>query len=146
VHSGEIALAELGRFIDGKMDGAVAWRALSSGKPIRCLAMARPRPLAPDAVVINAKMDPLLLNGGTVVKTLSAAFLADFERAWRKREGRCRIVWRVSTRRCSSANQAGRRGTMPTGDGVRVGSNALRSSNHSTTDLLRRVFREIRIV
>jgi hypothetical protein len=30
------------------------------------------------------KMDPLLLNGGTVVKTLSVAFLADFETAWRK--------------------------------------------------------------
>jgi hypothetical protein len=40
------------------------------------------RPLAPDAVVINGKAEPLLLNGGHVVKSLSLAFLADLQEDW----------------------------------------------------------------
>jgi hypothetical protein len=47
--------------------------------------MAPRRPLPPDAeVVVNGHIEPLLLSGGQVVKTLSIAFLADFEQHWRK--------------------------------------------------------------
>jgi hypothetical protein len=46
--------------------------------------MSRRRPLPPDAeVVVNGHIEPLLLNGGQVVKTLSISFLADFEKHWR---------------------------------------------------------------
>jgi len=42
------------------------------------------RALRPDAeVAVSGHVEPLLLHGGQVVKTLSVAFLADFEQHWR---------------------------------------------------------------
>jgi hypothetical protein len=47
--------------------------------------MAISRRLAPDAeIVISGRQDPLLMNGGVVAKSVSIAFLADFEKAWRE--------------------------------------------------------------
>jgi hypothetical protein len=46
--------------------------------------MAPRKPLPPDAeVMINGKMEPLLIEGGQLVKTLSIGFLADLEEDWR---------------------------------------------------------------
>jgi hypothetical protein len=46
--------------------------------------MAPRKPLPPDAeVMINGKMEPLLFEGGQLVKTLSIGFLADLEEDWR---------------------------------------------------------------
>jgi hypothetical protein len=45
---------------------------------------ARRALLPPDAeVMINGKMEPLLIEGGQLVKTLSIGFLADLEEDWR---------------------------------------------------------------
>jgi hypothetical protein len=42
------------------------------------------RALRPDAeVAVSGHVEPLLLHGGRVVKTLSVVFLADFEQHWR---------------------------------------------------------------
>ena len=42
------------------------------------------KPLPPDAeVLINGKIEPLLIEGGQLVKSLSIGFLADFEEHWR---------------------------------------------------------------
>jgi hypothetical protein len=42
------------------------------------------RALHPDAeVAVSGHVEPLLLHGGQVVKTLSVGFLADFEQHWR---------------------------------------------------------------
>jgi hypothetical protein len=47
--------------------------------------MTRRRPLPPDAeVAISGKIEPVLVNGGATIKSMSAAFMADVERAWRK--------------------------------------------------------------
>ena len=46
--------------------------------------MAPRKPLPPDAeVMINGKMEPLLIEGGQLVKTLSIGFIADLEEDWR---------------------------------------------------------------
>jgi hypothetical protein len=46
--------------------------------------MPRKRQLRPDAeVVLSGQIQPVLLNGGQTIKTLSAAFLADLEGHWR---------------------------------------------------------------
>ena len=46
--------------------------------------MPRKRQLRPDAeVVLSGQIQPVLLNGGQTIKTLSAAFLADLEAHWR---------------------------------------------------------------
>jgi hypothetical protein len=46
--------------------------------------MAPRKPLPPDAeVMINGKMEPLLIEGGQLVKTLSIGFMADLEEDWR---------------------------------------------------------------
>src|SRR4029077_3572672 len=46
--------------------------------------MPRKRQLRPDAeVVLGGQIQPVLLNGGQTIKTLSAAFLADLEGHWR---------------------------------------------------------------
>jgi hypothetical protein len=46
--------------------------------------MAPRKPLPPDAeVMMNGKMEPLLIEGGQLVKTLSIGFLADLEEDWR---------------------------------------------------------------
>ena len=46
--------------------------------------MARRRALHPDAeVALSGHVEPVLMNGGATVKTLSAMFLADVERHWR---------------------------------------------------------------
>jgi hypothetical protein len=46
--------------------------------------MAPRKPLPPDAeVMINGKMEPLLIEGGQLVKTLAIGFLADLEEDWR---------------------------------------------------------------
>ena len=47
--------------------------------------MTRRRPLPPDAeVAISGKIEPVLVNGGATIKSMSAAFMADVERVWRK--------------------------------------------------------------
>ena len=46
--------------------------------------MPRKRQFRPDAeVVLSGQIQPVLLNGGQTIKTLSAAFLADLEGHWR---------------------------------------------------------------
>src|SRR4029077_4087624 len=46
--------------------------------------MPRKRQLRPDAeVVLGGQIQPVLLNGGQTIKTLSAAFLADLKGHWR---------------------------------------------------------------
>jgi hypothetical protein len=50
-------------------------------KPTVCQKRALPS----DAeVMINGRMEPLLIEGGQRVKSLSIGFLADFEEAWQK--------------------------------------------------------------
>ena len=45
--------------------------------------MAAKRPLPPDATELAiGRVQPLLINGGNTVKTLSAAFLADLQEDW----------------------------------------------------------------
>ena len=47
--------------------------------------MPRKRALPEDAeVAISGRIEPVLVNGGATVKSMSAAFMADVERAWRK--------------------------------------------------------------
>jgi hypothetical protein len=47
--------------------------------------MPRKRALPEDAeIAISGKIEPVLLNGGATLKSMSAAFMADVERAWRK--------------------------------------------------------------
>ena len=47
--------------------------------------MPRKRALPEDAeVAISGKIEPVLVNGGATIKSMSAAFMADVERAWRK--------------------------------------------------------------
>jgi hypothetical protein len=47
--------------------------------------MTRRRPLPEDAeVAISGRIEPVLVNGGATLKSMSAAFMADVERAWRK--------------------------------------------------------------
>jgi hypothetical protein len=47
--------------------------------------MTRRRPLPEDAeVAISGRIEPVLVNGGATIKSMSAAFMADVERAWRK--------------------------------------------------------------
>jgi hypothetical protein len=43
------------------------------------------KPLPPDAeVLINGKIEPLLIEGGQLVKSLSIGFMADLEEDWRR--------------------------------------------------------------
>jgi hypothetical protein len=45
----------------------------------------RKRQLPPDAeLAIRGRVEPMLLNGGQTIKSLSASFLADLEDDWRK--------------------------------------------------------------
>jgi hypothetical protein len=47
--------------------------------------MLRKRALPADAeVAISGRIEPVLINGGATIKSMSAAFMADVERAWRK--------------------------------------------------------------
>jgi hypothetical protein len=47
--------------------------------------MPRKRALPEDAeVAISGRIEPVLVNGGATIKSMSAAFMADVERAWRK--------------------------------------------------------------
>jgi hypothetical protein len=47
--------------------------------------MTRRRALPEDAeVAISGRIEPVLVNGGATIKSMSAAFMADVERAWRK--------------------------------------------------------------
>jgi hypothetical protein len=47
--------------------------------------MPRKRALPADAeVAISGRIEPVLINGGATIKSMSAAFMADVERAWRK--------------------------------------------------------------
>jgi hypothetical protein len=46
--------------------------------------MSPRKPLPPDAVVLKGNVEPLLVNGGHVVKSLSLAFLADLQEDWIK--------------------------------------------------------------
>ena len=47
--------------------------------------MHRKRALPEDAeIAISGKIEPVLLNGGATLKSMSAAFMADVERAWQK--------------------------------------------------------------
>jgi hypothetical protein len=47
--------------------------------------MPRKRALPEDAeVAISGRIEPVLVNGGATLKSMSAAFMADVERAWRK--------------------------------------------------------------
>jgi hypothetical protein len=47
--------------------------------------MPRKRALPEDAeVAISGTIEPVLVNGGATIKSMSAAFMADVERAWRK--------------------------------------------------------------
>jgi hypothetical protein len=48
--------------------------------------MPRKRALPADAeVAISGRIEPVLVNGGATIKSMSAAFMADVECAWRKR-------------------------------------------------------------
>ena len=47
--------------------------------------MPRKRALPEDAeVAISGRIGPVMVNGGATIKSMSAAFMADVERAWRK--------------------------------------------------------------
>jgi len=47
--------------------------------------MPRKRALPEDAeIAISGRIEPVLVNGGATIKSMSAAFMADVERAWRK--------------------------------------------------------------
>ena len=47
--------------------------------------MPRKRALPEDAeLAISGRIEPVLVNGGATIKSISAAFMADVERAWRK--------------------------------------------------------------
>jgi hypothetical protein len=46
--------------------------------------MTRRRALPEDAEVAISGRKPVLVNGGATIKSMSAAFMADVERAWRK--------------------------------------------------------------
>jgi hypothetical protein len=47
--------------------------------------MPRKRALPEDTeVAISGRIEPVLVNGGATIKSMSAAFMADVERAWRK--------------------------------------------------------------
>jgi hypothetical protein len=47
--------------------------------------MTRRRALPENAeVAISGRIEPVLINGGATIKSMSAAFMADVERAWRK--------------------------------------------------------------
>jgi hypothetical protein len=47
--------------------------------------MPRKRALPEDAeVAISGRIEPVLVNGGATIKSMSAAFMVDVERAWRK--------------------------------------------------------------
>ena len=47
--------------------------------------MPRKRALPEDAeVAISGRIEPVLVNGGATIKSMSAAFMADVERAWRQ--------------------------------------------------------------
>jgi hypothetical protein len=35
-------------------------------------------------IAISGRIEPVLVNGGATIKSMSAAFMADVERAWRK--------------------------------------------------------------
>ena len=45
--------------------------------------MTRRRPLPEDAeVAISGRIEPVLVNGGATIKSMSAAFLADLQEDW----------------------------------------------------------------
>jgi hypothetical protein len=47
--------------------------------------MPRKRALPEDAeIAISGRIEPVLVNGGATIKSMSAAFMADVERAWRQ--------------------------------------------------------------
>jgi hypothetical protein len=63
------------------------------------------RSLPPDAeLAVKGHVEPVLINGGQTVKSLSAAFLADLEQHWRCMGAKLSMLWpRNILRRISAA-------------------------------------------